>query len=520
MVPVGLAFGELAGMPMAGLYAGIVPLVVYALFGSSRQLIVGPDATMATVVAVTLAPLATGDLARLVTLVALLAMAMGVLCILGGLLRLGFMADFLAKPVIVGFMHGLAIVIFVGQLPKILGIKGAGETTLAQFGNVLKNIGQLNVITLTIGVACVAVILSLRKVTPRVPGPVVALLGSLAAVHLFRLDQTGVAVVGNIPRGLPGLIIPNISVEDLRAVVPIAFGTALLAFSDTIVTARGFASRSHYQIDANQELIALGLGNIASSVTQGLPISGSGSRTAVAEASGSRSQVSSIAAAATLACVMLFLTPYLSFLPSAALGGILIAAAYNLCDFEEFRRLWNFRGVGLAGALVVMAGVIGIGVMEGILLGVVFSLVLVLRALTFPHDSVLGRTEDGFHDPVYRPDAQPVPGVMIYRFASPLFFANCGQFRSRIEALTQGAPETVKVFVLDASVIFEVDLAACETLMEVNESLSGRGIRLVIAHLHSRVKATLARGGVIACLGEDAFFATVADVIASETNRR
>ena len=519
MVPVGLAFGELAGMPMAGLYAAIVPLVVYALLGSSRQLVIGADAAISTVVAVTLAPLATGDPVRLAILIALLALAMGLVCILAGLLRLGFMADFLAKPVIVGFMHGLAIVIFVGQLPKILGIRGAGQTTLAQFSHVIRNLGQLNVITFTIGVMCVAVILVLRKLTPRVPGMVIVLLGSLAAVHLFRLDQSGVAVVGEIPRGLPSLTFPSVSLEDVRAVVPIAFGAALLAFSDTVVTARAFASRNNQQIDANQELIALGLGNIASSVTQGLPISGSGSCTAIAESSRSRSQLTSITAAATVACVMLFLTPYLRMLPSAALGGILIAAAYSLCDFGEFRRQWHFRGVGLAGALVVMAGVVGIGVMEGILLGVLFSLVLVLRAVAFPHDALLGEADDEFHDMDHRSDARPVPGAVIYRFSGPLFFANCGQFRSRIEALSENGADMPAIFVLDASVIFEVDLAACETLIEVNNSLSKKGIHLAIVQLRKRVKVTLARGGVIAHIGEDAFFPTIAAALATIRNK-
>lgn len=517
MVPVGLAFGDLAGMPMAGLYAGIVPLVVYAIFGSSRQLIVGPDATMATVVAVTLAPLAAGNAGRLAALVGLLAILMGVVCIAAGLLRLGFMADFLAKPVIVGFMHGLAIIIIVGQLPKLLGIRGGGETTLAQIGNVVKNLDQTRLSTLIIGVLCVAVILSLRRWAPRIPGQVVVLVGSLAAVHFLGLDKSGVAVVGEIPRGLPHFYLPNVSLGDVRAIVPIALGATLVAFSDTIVTARGFASRNRYQIDANQELVALGLGNIASAVTQGLPISGSGSRTAVAESTGSRTQLTSVAAAATVACVMLFLTPYLSKLPQAALAGILIAAAYNLCDFGEFRRLWNFRGVGFIGAILVIAGVVGIGVMEGILLGVVFSLVLVLRALAFPNDSILGQTDDGFHDMAYRLDAHRVPGVIIYRFSGPLFFANCGKFRSRVDELTRDTSESGKVFVLDGSVIFEVDLAACETLIEVSDLLRQRAIKLTIANLRHRVKATLTRGGVIDYIGEDAFCPSIEDVI--ETNK-
>jgi SulP family sulfate permease len=511
MVPVGLAFGELAGMPMAGLYAGIVPLVLYALFGSSRQLIIGPDATMATVVVTALAPIAAGDPVQLAALVALLAIGMGSVLILAGVLRLGFLADFLAKPVIVGFMHGLALVIVAGQLPKVLGISSGGDTTLDQLVHAARNAGQTHLPTLVIGVLSVAVILTFRRWVPRVPGQIVVLIGALAASAALHLSKSGVAVVGEIPRGLPALRVPYLSWEIVREILPVALGAALLAFSDTIVTARGFASRNRYSIDANRELVALGLGNLGSAVTQGLPVSGSSSRTAVGESAGGRTPVVSLAAAATVALVLMFLAPHLTQLPSAVLGGILMAAAWGLCDFGEFAALWRFRSIGFVIAIVVLAGVIGLGVMEGILLGVVCSVVLVLRAIAFPHGATLGRTDDGYHDFLYRPDARPVEDAILYRFSGPLFFANCGQLRNRIESLSQ--EKDVKLFVLDASVIFEVDFAACETLIDVHDSLHRRGIQLAVANLRDHVKTTLARGGVVAHLGESAFFPTIDDAI-------
>jgi SulP family sulfate permease len=513
MVPVGLAFGELAGMPLAGLYAGMVPLVAYALFSSSRQLVIGPDATMATVVALTIAPLAAGDPARLALLVALTAAGVGLVCISAGLLRLGFMADFLAKPVIVGFMHGLAFIIFVGQLPNVLGIQAHGDSTPAQFVHVLRSVGQVHLTTLVIGVSCVVLILGLHRWAPRVPGQVLVLLGALAAVHLLALHQAGVAVVGDIPGGLPSLRVPAVTMADVRLVSAVALGAALLAFSDSIVTARGFASRNRYRLDANQELVALGLGNIASAVTQGLPVSGSGSRTAVAESAGSRTQLTSVFAAATLACVMLFLTPYLAELPSAALGAILIVAAYSLCDFAEFRRIWTFRGAGLVCALLVLASVIGIGVMEGILLGVAVSLIVLVQALAFPRDAILGQTGDGFRDMTYHPDARPVPGTLIYSFSAPLFFANSGHFRSRIEELIQGSETPPKLIVIEASAISEIDLAGCETLIEVGEALRAQGIRLAIVQLRDPIKARMARAGVPAALGEETFVPTIAEAL-------
>jgi MFS superfamily sulfate permease-like transporter len=277
-----------------------------------------------------------------------------------------------------------------------------------------------------------------------------------------------------------------------------------------MATSRGFASRNHYRVDANQEMLALGLGNIAAGLTQSLPVSSSGSRTAAAESAGSRTQVTSIVAALVVACAMLFLTGVLYSLPSAALGGILIAAAWNLCDFQEFRRMWRFRGLGLMAALLTMAGVVGIGVMEGIGIGVFFCFILVLRAVAFPDDAVLGRVgPEEFRDLRRHPEAKAIPGVVVYRFSSLLFFANCGAFRTRAEELVEASPEPVHAFILDASGIFEVDLAACEVLSELHEELRGRGIRLVIASLPGNVRDRLVRGWEVAGTEKGLFSASV-----------
>ena len=437
MVPVGLAYGELAGLPLAGLYGSMLPLLVYALFGSSRQLIVGPDTAMAALVAIAVVPLAPGDPGRLALLAAALGVMVGGLCLLGGVLRLGFVANFLSKPVIVGFMHGLALVIAVAQLPKVLGLKSQGGNTLEQAVSLLHRLGYTNLTALAIGAGTFAVILLCRRFLPMVPGAVVALVGSGLAVVLFHLD---VAVVGRVPTGLPGLSLPAISLGDFESLLPIALVAALLSFSDTVVAARAFAARNRYRVDANQELLAIGVANLVSGLSQGLPISASDSRTAVAEAAGGRTQVTSIVAAIVVACVMLWLAGFLYHLPAAALGGLLMASAWSLCDVGEFRRLWMFRGISLAGALVTLAGVVAMGVMEGILIGVVFSLVLLLRALAFPPDAVLGRTPDGsWHDPAFRPDAVSVPGLLVYRFAAPLFFANCALFLVRTLWRARGA---------------------------------------------------------------------------------
>jgi sulfate permease, SulP family len=495
MVPVGLAYGALAGLPLAGLYGSMLPLIAYALFGSSRLLIVGPDTAMAAIVAVAVAPLAGGDGGRLALLAAGLGVMTGVLCLLAGLLRLGFVANFLSKPVIVGFMHGLAVVVAVAQLPKVLGVQAAGETALEQLLNALPQLGGANPATLAIGGATFAVILLCRRFLPRVPGAVVALVASGLAVVLFDLESHGVAVVGRIPTGLPGFSLPLLSLEDFDSLLPVALVAALLSFSDTIVTARGFAARIGERIDADQELLAIGVANLASGLSHGLPISASDSRTAVAEAAGSRTQVTSAIAAVVVAAVMLWFAGLLYHLPLAALGGILMASAWTLCDVGEFVRLWRFRGISLAAALVTLVGVLALGIMEGILIGVVFSLILLLRALAFPPTAVLGRTPDGtWHDTAHRPDAVAVPGLLVYRFSAPLFFANCSLFRDRIEALVDAAPQSLAGVVVDGGAIHDVDLMACEMLVELDRELTERGIALAFGNLRDRVRRDIERG--------------------------
>jgi high affinity sulfate transporter 1 len=514
LVPVGLAYGELAGLPIAGLYGSLLPLVAYALLGSSRLVVVGPDSAMAALVAVAVLPMAMGDPGRLAVLCASLGVMVGVLCIAAGLLRLGFVANFLSRPVIVGFMHGIALVIVGAQLPKVLGIRSEGETVLEQFTSIVPRLGDTNLFALAIGAGSLAVILLCRRFLPRVPGHVVALVASLLAVVLFGLDKHGVAVVGRVPTGLPGLSLPALAdVDDLLAVALVA---ALLSFSDTMVTARAFADRARERIDANQELLGIGAANLVSGLTQGLPISASDSRTSVAEAAGSRTQVTSVVAAAVVALVMLVLADYFYYLPTAALGGILIASALGLCDFGGFRRLWRFRGISLAGALVTLLGVVTLGLMEGILIGVAFSVVMLLRALAFPPDAALGRTPEGsWHDPANRPEAVPVPGLLVYRFLAPLFFANCGIFRERVEILIARAAQPVKTVVVDCGAIHDVDLMACEMLDELYDALAERGIQLVFANLRDRVRRDIERGLSMPDAGDGITFPTVAAAAAA-----
>ncbi len=506
MVPVGLAFGELAGSPLAGLYAGIFPLIAYAIFGTSKQLIIGPGAAMAAFVALSVAPLASGDPERLIVLTSLISVMIGIICIAGSRLRLGFFADFLSNQVVVGFMHGLALVIAVSQLPLLLGFDIRGGTTLKQFFVVCQRLNETHFITLLLGSSCVVVILFLRKWYPAVPGQIIVLIGAILAVKFFALEEQGVAVVGDIPKGLPAFHFPIVSIKDIQKLIPVAFAAAIVAFSDTMANSRGFSNRNHYHVDANQELFALGMGNIVAGFTQSLPVSGSGSRTSVAETAGSKTQMTSIIAAAMVGLVLLFFYKLLYSLPLAALGGILMAAAWNLCDFQAFRRMWQFRGVALISAVLTMIGVVSFGIIQGIGIGVLFSLVLVLRALAFPTDTVLGKASDNrYHDIKEFPDAVPIPGIVIYRFSGPLVFANGNVFRNRAEELIASSIEDIHGFVLDASVIYEVDLSACETLSLFQFELKQRGITFVIANLRPNIRRSIAKGWKESAVDDDLF---------------
>lgn len=515
MIPVGLAFGSLAGQPMAGLYASILPIVVFALFSGSRLLIVNPDASMSALIAASVAPLAVGlgELA-FAQMIGLLGLMMGVLCVIGALCRVGFLADLLAKPVIVGFMHGTAVVIVIGQIPKALGIDVGSDSTLGKALEILDKVREANLFEAAIALLSFAIILACRRWLPRVPGQIIVLVAAPLLVLALGLEQEGVQVIGQIPSGLPSPQVPVISLDLLRQLLPIALMGSLLAFSDVMVLARAFAARHNARVDGNRELMSLGLANAASAFTQGLPVSGSGSRTAVAESAGGRGPLCVIVAALTVLLILAFLTPLLRPLPMAALAGILFAAAWNLCDFGEFGRLWRFRGIGLLVAVATMIGVVAFGMLEGILIGVGLSVVLVMKHLSTPADAELGRLpgSDEFRDIERNPQARTLPGVLVYRFSGPLFFANASRFSQRVEARVLNAVPPVQHVVLDASGINEIDLTAVESLQGLARTLAERGIDLRIGGAIGGLRDPLERGGVMAALGGK-FYRTVDEAV-------
>jgi MFS superfamily sulfate permease-like transporter len=394
-------------------------------------------------------------------------------------------------------MHGLAVIIFVGQLPQALGLEINSQKPVAQLMEIAGKLPDVNWVSLGISAGCVFAILGLRSWISWIPGQLVAIVAATGAVVLFGLERSGISVVGSIPTGLPHLQIPTVGLSDLSLLLPTAFAGAALAFSDSIVTVRAFASRNHYQVDSNQELLALGMASITSGLTQGLPLSASGSRTAVAESAGSRTQVTSVVAALVVSVTLLFFSGLLRPMPKAALSGILIAAAYSLCDLSELKRMWRFRGVGFACAVITFSTLIFWDVLKGILAGVICSIVLVLRAISFPRDAAIVVGSDGsLQEFDVSSDSLPGDSILTYRLFGPLFFANCTQFRSHVECLSARLQGPDPLLIVDCSRILFVDLAACDTLIDLSAELESAGKKMALASVHPRLEKSLRRGGV------------------------
>ena len=523
IVPIGMAYGQLAGLPpVAGIYASMLPLIAYAFLGSSRLLIVGPDASSAALVAAAVAPLAAVSTARYAEFAALLAVLTGLLCVIAGIARLGFIANFLSKPILNGYMNGLALTVIAGQLPNVLGIPVTASGFFPQIAQLATNVSHTHLATLTIGVGVVAVIWALQRFAPRVPGPLVAVVGATLVVAVWHLDTRGVHTIGAIPAGLPTLTVPPVSLNDAISLLGGALGIALLTFSDTILNARSFAARTNDHVHTNQELIGLGVANGLAGLSQGFPVSASGARTAVNEAAGAKTQLASIVAAGVLALMLLFLTGLFSTFPTAALGAILIAAATRLVDVSTLQMLARSDRRELAVAVVTLTGVLVVGLLQGIVLAIALALLLLLARAVRPHDAILGQVKgvDGFHDVEEYPQGSTIPGLIVYRFDAPLFFANAEFFERRVRTLVAEAHGSVEWFLLDAEAITAIDSTAAQVLEETRRGLASQGIVLVVARAKHPVRGELARFGLLASIGTQRFYPSIRSAVAAFIARR
>lgn len=517
ILPIAMAYGQLAGLPpIAGVYASILPLVAYALFGPSRLLVLGPDTSTAALVAAAVLPLAGGNAAHAMSLAAALALLVGVFSLIASATRLGFVADFLSKPILIGYINGLALSVIAGQLGKVFGVSIRSGDSFRQIAELITKLPQTNLPTLAIGAGVMALIIVLRRVAPRVPAPLIAVVGATLVASIFQLDARGVATIGAIPAGLPAPRIPSVSLSELGDMLPDALGITLLTFSDTILNARTFATRNGYSVDANHELIGLGVGNIAAGLTQGFAISASGTRTAVNEAAGGRTQLAGVTAAVTLGVILLFLTGPMSRFPVAALGGALIAVILTLLDFSAFHQLYHLRLPEFAVALVTLLGVLTVGLLPGLAIAVALSFLLVLARAVRPHDAVLGKTPglDGYHDIEDYPESERAPGLLIYRFDGPLFFANTSRFKSRVIGLAEAQDPPLRWFILDAEAITDVDSTALEALEDVRRHLTGQGAVVAIARAKSTIRERMERAGLVAAIGADHLYPSIRTAVA------
>ncbi len=515
-IPIAIAYSQLAGVPpVHGLYASILPLVAYALFGTSRQLIMAPDAATCAIVAAVVVPMAALDPARHISLTMALAMIAGLFCIVAGLLRLGFLTNFLARPILTGYLNGIAISIISGQLGLLFGypLDRAGFFRLvAEF---FSKLGETHGLTLALGLGTLVLLRLFKRLSPKLPTPLVIMALGIVASLIFRLRERGVAVLGEIPAGFPAIMIPNIGLGDLGPLAMGAVGLALISFNSAMVTARSFAVKNRYEIDSNREFIALGVADIGAGLLQGFAVSGADSRTAVNDSVGGKSQVTGLVVAGLLVLTLLFLTKPLASLPSVVLAAVLVNSAIGLFDLKSLIRLRRISPQEFRLSLVTLLGVITVGVLPGVVVAVALALGQLIARTSRPNDAVLGRVPgaDGYFDISNRPEAETVPGLVIYRFDAPLVFFNTDFFKSRVRRVVKEARPMPRCLLLDAGAIPDIDTTGVAGLGEVCAELTERGIVFAVAGVKSRVRRMLDRTGLTQQIGPARVFRTLESAV-------
>ena len=514
LVPQGMAYAELAGLPaITGLYTSILCLIGYALLGPSRILVLGPDSSLGPMIAATLLPIlgSNGSPERAIALASMLALIVGAVMIAAGVAKLGFVADLLSKPTQIGYMNGLALTILIGQLPKLFGFSVDANGLINEARGFVHGLASNEAVAAAVGIGLfsLALILVLGRWLPKVPGVLVAVVAAIAAASIFNLADHGVSLVGELPRGFPPLTVPN-PVSDLPLLIAGAFGIALVALTDTISTASAFAARTGQEVNGDGEMIGIGAANVAAGFFQGFPVSTSGSRTAVAEQAGAKTQVTGLVGAALIVLMLVVAPGLLKNLPNPTLAAVVIAASLSLADIRGTVRLWRQRRTEFALSIAAFLGVALLGVLEGIAVAVALSILNVFRRAWWPYQTTLGRVPGvpGQHDRQLNPDAERLPGLVLFRFDAPLFFANARTFRDQVRriAATEPRPEWI---VIAAEPITDVDTTAADMLADLDEELNAAGTSLVFAELKHRVRDKLERYELIGPLNPDHFFPTL-----------
>ncbi|MFE0256684.1 SulP family inorganic anion transporter [Streptomyces sp. NPDC059010] len=525
LVPQGMAYAELAGLPaITGLYTSVLCLLGYAVFGPSRILVLGPDSSLGPMIAATVLPLvaAGGDSGRAVALASMLSLMVGAITILAGVCRLGFIADLISKPTMIGYMNGLALTILIGQLPKLFGFKTDADGLVEEFDAFFRGLadGKTVPAAVTVGLAGIVLILVLQRWLPKVPAVLVMVVLAIAATSVFDLGRHGVSLVGELPQGFPPLTFPDVGWDDLAPLFGGALGIALVSLADTISNASAFASRTGQEVRGNEEMTAIGAANVAAGLFQGFPVSTSGSRTAVAERAGARSQLTGVVGAGLIVLMLVLLPGLFRNLPQPALAAIVITASLSLADLAGTRRLWQQRRMEFLLSIAAFLGVALLGVLPGIAVAVGLSILNVFRRAWWPYNTVLGRVPGmpGYHDVRSYPGAEQLPGLVIHRFDGPLFFANAKSFRREVMRLARAEPPP-KWVLLAAEPVTDVDTTAADELEELDEALNERGVSLVFAELKDPVRRKIERYELTRTIDPDHFFPTLEAAVAAFRER-
>jgi high affinity sulfate transporter 1 len=514
LVPVGIAYAVASGVPgIYGLYATIIPLLAYALFGPSRILVLGPDSSLAAVILAVVLPLSGGDPMRAIAIAAMMAVVSGVVCIAAGLARLGFITELLSKPIRYGYMNGIALTVVISQLPKVFGFSIDSDGPLKNLWSIASAVGQgmSNWTTFTIGAATLAVIM-LLKGNKRIPGILVAVVGATVAVGALDLGtRADVSILGALPQGLPAFSLPWITRADIVPVLIGGFAVAMVSFADTSVLSRVYAARTRTYVDPNQEMVGLGVANLAAGFFQGFPISSSASRTPVAEAAGAKTQMTGVVGALAVAGLLIVAPDLLRNLPTSALAAVVIASAIGLFEFSDLRRIYRIQRWEFWLSIVCTAGVATLGAIPGIGLAVVLAIIEFLWDAWRPYSAILGREEnlEGYHDITRHPNAKQIPGLVLFRWDAPLFFANAELFRERALDAVSSSPTPVRWLVVAAEPVTSVDVTSADVLLELDETLHAAGIEMCFAEMKGPVKDKLKRFGLFERLGERIFFPTL-----------
>lgn len=514
LVPVGIAYAEASGVPgIYGLYATIVPLLAYALFGPSRILVLGPDSALVAIILAVVLPLSGGDPGRAVALAGMMAVVSGLACIVAGLFRLGFITELLSKPIRYGYMNGIALTVLISQLPKLFGFSIETTGPLRDLWAIASGVrdGRANATALLVGASTLALIMLLKN-RKRVPGLLIAVV--LATVVVGTLDLAavaGVAVLGPLPQGLPAFAVPLLTRADISPVLIGGLTVALVSFADTSVLSRVYAARTRTRVDPNQEMIGLGAANLLTGFFQGMPISSSSSRTPVAEAAGARTQLAGVVGALSVALLLVAAPDLLEYLPGTALAAVVIAAAIGLIEISDLKRIYRMQPWEFWLSIVCTVGVAVFGAIPGIGLAVLIAVIEFLWDGWRPHSAILGRAEgvSGYHDITRYPEARQIPGLVLFRWDAPLFFANAEFFQDRVLDAVADASETVHWLVVCAEPVTSVDVTAADLLANLDETLHAAGIQLCFAELKDPVKDKMKRFGLFSRFGAEAFYPTL-----------